>query len=398
VSDPKIETVWPIPWDDPYPMLAQMRTEGPVHYLSGLQCHLVVAHREANSILSGSDWSADPRNNQAMAERLGAIGGGELMSKSVLFSDPPNHQRLRRSLSGHLTPSAVEQMRPRIKSIVAAAFADLEASETFDVMDTVAHPVPLAVICELVDVGVDAARVLHIETPKMTAMIDPLAGPDEVGAGSEAAFAAMLELIPLVANRRSDPGDDLLSALAADVHGHPSLESDETLMMVLLLLVAGHETTANLVGNAVVSLHEHPDQARWLRQNPVSLGKAIEELLRFESPVQLTSRIAKNSVTLDGVVIEAGHQVLVSLGAANRDPAVYPDPDRLNLSGGGPGHLAFGHGIHFCAGASLARVEAQEVLSRLLQLDPPIEDREMLTLRSASRTFRRLETLKIGRA
>jgi hypothetical protein len=289
-------------------------------------------------------------------------------------------------------------MRPRIKSIVKAALAGPDASETFDVMDTVARPVPLAVICELLDVGVDAARVLQIETPKMTAMLDPLAGPDEVEVGAAAAFAAMLELIPLVADRRTDPGDDLLSALAADAHGRPSLESDETLMMVLLLLVAGHETTANLVGNAVVSLHEHPDQARWLRQNPERLGRAIEELLRFESPVQLTSRTAKNSVTLDGVMIEAGRQVLVSLGAANRDPTVYPDPDRLDLPRGGPGHLAFGHGIHFCAGASLARVEAQETLSCLLLLDPPIEDREMLTLRSASRTFRRLETLNIGPA
>jgi cytochrome P450 len=392
----KVETVWPIPYDDPYPTLDEMRAERHVHYLSEFDCHLVVAHAEAKSVLSSPLWSVDPRNNLAIAERLESTGAGELMSKSVIFSDYPNHQRLRRSLNGHLTPRAAEQLRPRIRSIVESALSQIRTSEPFDLMDTIAYPVPLAVICELLDVGVDAAQVLRTETPKMTAMLDPLAGQNEIDAGSDAAFGAMLELIPLVADRRSSPGTDLLSALGADAGGGPGLESDETLLMVLLLLAAGHETTANLVGNAVVAFHSYPEQASWLRGHPEMLGTAIEELLRFEGPVQIASRVAKNSVELDGVVIEAGHQVLVSIGAANRDRTVFSDPSALNLSGRGPGHLAFGHGAHFCAGASLARVEAEEILTALLAVDPPLERRPINVTRGRSATFRRIEKLRVG--
>jgi cytochrome P450 len=391
---PKLD--WPIPIDDPYPTLDEMRDERYVHYLPGLDSHLVVAHGVAKSVLGGPEWSVDQRRNLAVAARLESTGAGDLMAKSVLFSDPPNHQRLRRSLGGHLTPNAVEQLRPRIKSIVEMALSGIRESETFDLMDTVAYPVPLAVICELLDVDGDVAQVLRTETPKITAMLDPLASQDEIDAGSGAAFGALLELIPLVADRRSNPGSDLLSALAVGTSEHPSLESNEALMMALLLLAAGHETTANLVGNAVVTLHNDPDQASWLREHPDQCGAAIDELLRFESPVQIASRVAKNSVNLDGVVIEAGRQVLVSIGAANRDPAFYPNPSRLNLSGGVPGHLAFGFGSHFCAGAALARVEAHEILSCLLALDPPLEQRTIELTRSSSATFRRIESLCIG--
>jgi cytochrome P450 len=390
-------TLWPIPLDDPYPTLAVLRAEHHVQYLAGLDCHLVIAHQEANAVLSGPGWSADPRTNPATAERLALTdGGGDLLAKSVLFSDPPDHQRLRRALGGHFAPRAVERLRPRIRSIVEAAFSGLNHSEDFDVMAELAHAVPLAVICELLDAGVDMARVLKRETPKMTALLDPLAGSDALGDGAAAGFGVMLELLPLVAERRTQPGDDLLSALVSTTaEGEPGLEPDEAIMMALLLLTAGHETTANLIGNAVVCLCQHPDQTRWLRQHPERLGAAIEELLRFESPVQLTARVAKEPVELDGVEIEAGTQVLVCVGGANRDPSAFLDPDVLDFSRDGSGHLAFGHGAHFCAGASLARVEAQEVLAHLMSLEPRLEDREVLVHRGGSRTFRRIEELQL---
>jgi cytochrome P450 len=397
VSGATAETAWPIPWEDPYPTLDEMRSLSQVHYLAGLDCHLVVAHQEANAVLSSPEWSADPRSNLAMAIRLDvAGGGGELLAKSVLFSDPPDHQRLRRALGGHLTPRAVEQMRPRIGSIVDAAFCGISDSEGFEVMDSLAYPVPLAVICELLNVGSDAAHVLRTETPKMTAMLDPLASTETVTDSASAAFAAMLEIVPLVAERRIDPGDDLLSFLVVNSDEGSDLESDEAIMMILLLLAAGHETTANLIGNATLCLHENPDQARWLRRHPEHIGAAVEELLRFESPIQLTSRVAKDSVTIGGTTVGSGSQVLVSLGGANRDPVVFLEPHRLDLSRTPAGHLAFGHGIHFCAGASLARVEAQEVLARVMLLDPPLEDRELIVRRGLSRTFRRIDQLQIS--
>jgi cytochrome P450 len=238
--------------------------------------------------------------------------------------------------------------------------------------------------------------VLRTETPKMTAMLDPLAGTETVTDSASAAFAAMLEIVPLVAERRIDPGDDLLSSLVVNSDEGSDLESDEAIMMILLLLAAGHETTANLIGNATVCLHQNPDQARWLRRHPEHFGAAVEELLRFESPIQLTSRVAKDSVTIGGTAVGSGSQVLVSLGGANRDPVVFLEPHRLDLSRTPVRHLALGHGIHFCAGASLARVEAQEVLARVMLLDPPLEDRELIGRRGLSRTFRRIDQLQIS--
>jgi cytochrome P450 len=397
VSEVVLEAAWPVPADDPYPVLAQLRQERPVHYIEGLDCHLVVAHREAHAVLSGSSWSADPRTNEAIAYRLNTSGGGDLLTKSVLFSDPPEHQRLRRALSGHLSPRATDSMRPRIKSVVDAAFGDLPDMDSFDVMKSLAYPVPLAVICELLNVGVDMAHAIRNETSKMTAMLDPLAAPSEVEEGVGAAFGLMLQLVPLVAQRRTSPGDDLLSALVSSSGGQPRLEADEAIMMALLLLAAGQETTANLIANAVVCLDQYPHVARALRRNPELLARATEELSRYESPVQLTSRVTKNNIRLSEVEFEAGAQVLVSIGGANRDPVAFEDPDRLDFSRVGGGHLAFGHGAHFCAGASLARVEVQEVLTRLLSLDPPLEDREVTAQRGTSHTFRNFDTLVVTR-
>jgi len=396
VKDVVADSAWPIPLDDPYPNLAAMRAEGPVHYLPAIGSYLVVAQAEAKSVLGDPEWSSDLRANPRFGERLGsANSSGDLFSKSVLFTDAADHRRLRRALGGHLSPVAVERFRPRIKSIVSAALADLDVATGFEVMESLAYSVPLGVICELLDVGGDAARVVRNETPKMVAMLDPLAELDALEDGAAAAFGVMLELVPLIADRQMKPGDDLISALASEAPGRQGLESDETIMMALLLLAAGHETTANLIGNAIVSLRDYPEQARWLRQHPECLGAAIDEFLRFESPVQLVARVAKSTVVLGEISIEPGDQVLVSLGAANRDPATYSDPERLNLNRNGPRQMAFGHGVHFCAGASLARAESEEVLAALLALDPPIEQRHIGLGRGVSPTFRRIDSLKV---
>lgn len=395
MTEPLTTDAWPIPLDDPYPALAEMRAQRPVHYLAELDCYLVVAHAEAKAVLSGAQWSSDPRSRPGFANRLSPpIGAGELISKSVLFSDEPDHRRLRRALGGQLSPNAVELLRPRIRSIVQAALVGLSDSG-LDIMEHLAYPVPLAVICELLDVGTGAAQLIKDETPKMIAMLDPLAGPEELEVGAAAAFGVMLELVPLVADRQSQPSDDFLSELVSSTATRGGLESDEAIMMSLLLLAAGHETTANLIGNAVVCLHDHPDQTRWLRMHPEHLMPATDELLRYESPVQIASRVAKSTVIFDDVQLSPGDRVLVHLGAANRDPAVFIDPDRLDLARAGQGHIGFGHGVHFCAGASLARAEAQEVLMQLLERGAPLEERVLKMERGTSPTFRRIESLRL---
>jgi len=387
--------LWPVPLDDPYPGLARLREQSPVHRLPQLGAHLVVSYDLAAQVLHSPDWSSDPLLSPRLASRLPPGTGQGLVNRSMLFCDPPTHTRLRRALSGWLTPRSVEGARHRIAAITAAALAGHDGDETLDVMDSLAYPVPLAVICELLDVPAELAVRLRDETPRMTALLDPLADEAALQAGAEAAFSVLIELVPLVAQRRRHPGADLLSDLSVGPAGEAGLEADEVVLMIQLLLAAGHETTANLVGNAVAALHSHPVAARLLRRSPELLPTAVEEFLRYDSPVQLASRVARRNVPLSEMAIRKGEHVLVALGAANRDPAAFTDPDLLDLCRQPPPHLAFGHGAHFCAGAALARVEAQEILRRLLDLTPPIEDRELAIKRGRSATFRRIDMLQL---
>jgi cytochrome P450 len=208
-------------------------------------------------------------------------------------------------------------------------------------------------------------------------------------------MTVMLFLVPIVAQRRRDPGKDLLSELIHPRDDGVALETDELITMCLLLLAAGHETTANLIGNGTLALLQHPDQLDWLAQNPDLCAGAVDELLRYDSPVQVASRIARDDLVLGGVKVRKGQQALVVLGAANRDPARYPDPDRLDLARAGTTHLAFGNGPHFCVGAGLARLEARETFNHLAQSTLRPRAGSWSHRREGSRTFRRLRSLHI---
>lgn len=385
---------WPIPLDDPYPAYLALRESGPVHWFGELGCHLVVAHAEAQAILRGPQWSSDLRANPVMAARLG-LGPGNtgLLGPGLLFTDPPQHTRLRRTISGHLAPKAIELFRPRIRAIVDAAFDGWPPDRDLDVMSDLAYPIPLAVICEMLDTGTEMAVVLRYQTPRLVGLIDPLADRETVDDAVSSGVALMLELVPLVAERRARPGGDLLSGLVSPSAASPGLEVDEAIVMALLLLAAGHETTASLIGNAVVAFGAQPDRARFLRSHPELIPAAVEELIRFDGPVQLIARTATEDTQVGPVTVAAGEQVLICTGAANRDPAVFAEPDRLDFGRGSWPHLGFGHGLHFCAGASLARAEAQETLRRLLALDPPVEERGMAIGRGTSPALRRVTTL-----
>jgi cytochrome P450 len=390
---------WPVPLDDPYPAYRALRESGPVHWLAGPGCYLVVAHAEAQDVLLGSGWSSDVRANPALAARLGlGLDSRELLAPALLFTDPPEHTRLRRAISSHLSSKAVERSRPRIAAIVTAAFAGWPAGQDRDVMAELAYPIPLAVISELLNTGTELAIALRRETPRLVGLIDPLASQAAIEDAVSSAMALMLDLVPIVAERRSRPAADLLSCLVSRSAEAPGLEIDEAIIMALLLLAAGHETTASLIGNAIAALQAQPGQARLLRERPELIPAAVEELLRFESPAQLTARTAKQDTRVGTATVAAGEQVLVCIGAANRDPAVFADPDRLDFRRGSCPHLAFGHGPHFCAGAALARVEAQEVLRQLLALDPPVENRGSVLERGTSPALRRVTALTLTAA
>ena len=263
-------------------------------------------------------------------------------------------------------------------------------------MSELAYPIPLAVIAELFDVGLEGAELLRSETPTLARMLELDPTPAELDAIGAAAMTVMLFLVPLVAERRRDPGEDLLSALIHPPDGGVALETDEIITMCLLLLAAGHETTANLIGNGTLALLQHPDQLDWLAQHPDLTPQAVEELLRYDSPAQVASRIALSDLVLGEMKIGRGEQALIVLGAGNRDPARYTDPDRLDLTRTGTPHLAFGGGPHFCVGAGLARLEAQETFKRIARSVPRPKAGNWSCTRDRSRTFRRVRTLHIG--
>jgi hypothetical protein len=317
-----------------------------------------------------------------------------MLATSLLFSDPPDHTRLRRTIGPSLSPRAIEARRPRLAAIVDAAFAALEPGATVDVLHQLAFPIPLAVICELLGADELTAVAFRRETPALVAALDPLADDTAVMAATSAALSLMLELVPLVAARASEPSDDLVTLLLGD--GSPAgLAVDETILMLLLLLAAGHETTSTLMANAVVTLSDRPELIYLLRARPDLIPAAVEELLRFESPVQLVSRTATQPTQVGDTTFGPGDQALICVGAVNRDPAVFSDPDQFVVGRGTP-HLAFGHGIHFCAGAALARVESQEMLRRLVSPAFGLETRQATYRRDSAPTFRRLRSLTLS--
>ncbi len=386
---------WPFPTEDPYPSYHLAREQAPVQWNEQLGAHLVLSHEHATAVMRGPEWSSDPRNSPRLLASLGEGPGSEMWGRSLLMSDPPTHTRLRSSVNRFFTPRAVRRIRERVAAIVDSAFAPLDDGGPIELMSELAYPIPLAVIAELFDVGLEGAELLGSETPTLARMLELDPTPDELEAISTAAMTVMLFLVPIVAQRRVDPGEDLLSALIHPPDGGVALETDEIITMCLLLLAAGHETTANLIGNGTLALFQHPRQLDWLGEHPEHSLQAIDELLRYDSPVQIASRVAREDLILGGARVRKGQQALVVLGAANRDPARHPDPDRLDLTRTGLPHLAFGNGPHFCIGAGLARLEAQETFDRLAQSALRREARGWSYCRAHSRTFRRLQSLRI---
>jgi len=282
----------------------------------------------------------------------------------MLNSDPPDHERLRKLVNKAFTARRVERLRPRITAIAAGLLDDMSAQRDrpeVDLLASFAFPLPITVICELL--GVPAADRDDFRTWSATIVSDTSA-PEVFQAH---ATAMLRYFTALLAAKRDEPRDDVLSALIAARDEGDSLSENELVSMAFLLLVAGHETTVNLIASGLLALLLNPAELARLRADPALIGGAVEELLRYVNPVNnATFRCATEPVEIGGVRISRGDPVLVALSGANRDPARFGDPDRLDLGRDGAGHLAFGHGIHYCLGAPLARLEAEIAFSGLL--------------------------------
>jgi cytochrome P450 len=314
----------------------------------------------------------------------------------MLRLNPPDHTRLRRLVSRAFTPARVRELAPRIEALtaelLAAALNDTDLTNTgltntsltntgrggpagrFDLIAGLAQPLPVAVISELLGIPpADRPRLVEWSAALARALDPPFLVSDEERARQRTAraeFAAYLrELLP---SRRRSPGDDLISALIGVHDSDGSLTEDELIGLSMLLLIAGHETTRSLIGAAVLALLRHPAELAALAADPSLAGQAVEEALRYDPPVQIASRFALRSTEVSGTTVAAGSFALLLLGAANRDEALCPDASRFSVRRQARRHLAFGHGIHFCLGAPLARVEAEIALRQLLPLLPQL--------------------------
>ncbi|MFE4870560.1 cytochrome P450 [Streptomyces sp. NPDC056682] len=351
---------------DPYPVYAKLRAAGPAHLVrtpAGGDVWLIVGHEEARAALGDPRLSKDWR---AIAE----AGYVELpVSANMLETDPPQHTRLRKLVAREFTPRRIEALRPRVQEITDQLVTTMLAApgRTADLVDSLAFPLPMTVICELLgvpDLDQEAFRVLSNEAVAPT--VNDNTAVREIGE----------YLVGLIEDKRcTRPADDLLSALIRARHDDgDQLSQDELIGMAFLLLVAGHETTVNLISNGVRVLLGHPDQLAALRADFTLIDAAIEELLRYEGPVgTATYRFAREPVLVGDALIPAGAPVLVALASAGRDPDRYPDPDRFDIRRPPQGHLAFGHGIHFCLGAPLARLEGAIALRTLLERTPDLQ-------------------------
>ena len=373
---------------DPYPHYQTLRAVSPVHRSAVAQGWLLTRYDDCNAVLR------DPRMVRGYVPSMDiripdwrerpALAGGE---RSILNLDGPEHTRLRKLVVRAFTPRTVAQLRPRMEAFVDELLDALAQKGGGDLMAELAFPLPVRVIGELLGIPEEDLPPFRQRIQALTAIFEVTATPDMLGAADTAQLEANAYFAELLEAKQKNPGTDLLSQLLVLDDPDNKLTVEEVSTMALLLFAAGFETTTNLVGNAMLGMLAHPEQMDALRNQPDLFANLPEELLRYDGTVQIVGRLATEPVEVGGVVIDAGDPVFPLVGAANRDPARYPDPDRLVVTRTDIRPLTFGGGVHFCLGAALAKAEVEVVFRKLLERfatielagDAPFRDR--LTLR-----------------
>jgi cytochrome P450 len=370
-------------FDDPYAQYARLREEAPVHQ-SPLGPWMLTRYDDVSRLLRDGSLSVEDDNAtlDARAAALEGLGDDRRRrgSRAILNLDPPDHTRIRRLVSKAFTPSRIDALVPGIQHLVDALLDDAEVAaresgDPVDLIGALAFPLPFAVISEMLGMPDTDRDRLREWSHTVVKILEPLVVADDVPALMEAGDHMNEHVRATIAWKREHPSDDLLSALIAVEEEGDVLSEDELVDQVTLLYLAGHETTVNLIGNGALALLRHRDQLELLHDDPTLIVNAVDELLRFDSPVQFSRRIALGPLELDGHRLAPGAVIFTLLGAANRDPAHFGrDADRLDLRRrDAPHHLSFGGGIHHCLGAFLARTEGRIAIGALVRRFPGIE-------------------------
>jgi len=373
-GDPVARMMLPKTRVDPYPLYTQVRQRGLVR--SPLGVYAAADHATVASILRDRRFSSSPAHQPRYRPPTypHTDPRAQLPAADLLTLDPPDHTRLRRLVAGAFTPRAVAALEPWIRDVTDRLLSVVDGAAGFDLINALAFPLPIAVICRLLGVPAEDQARFRAWGHELAATLEPQTAAAARAQTRAAELALTTYLQDLVRKRRADPDDTILSALIAAEEDGDRLTSGEVVSTALLLLVAGFETTVNLIGNGVVALLGDPDGYDRLRHDPDLAPPAVEEMLRYDSPVQMTSRIATEDVEVGGGVVPAGRAVLAFIGGANRDPAVFDHPDRFRMDRPDPGrHLSFSLGIHHCLGASLARLEGRIALEALVRKFPALE-------------------------
>ncbi|HEX3787967.1 MAG TPA: cytochrome P450 [Pseudonocardiaceae bacterium] len=361
---------------NPYPVFDALRQAGPASFFDGALT-LVGEHELSGRVLRDPAMSSDRRHSR-MNRMMNPNREQDAEPTSFLSMDAPDHTRLRRLVSKAFTPRVIAALEPRIRDVVDELVTGFAADGTFDVVSQFGYPLPVRIITELLGVPDEDQDRFEQWSKRLVRGLDPaMAVTDQ--SEIEDIWSAQLEFreyfTALIARRRAEPGTDLLSSLVAIEEQGDQLSEGELIGTCVLLLVAGHETTANLIANGVLALLRHPDQLAELRADPGLVGGVVEEVLRYDPPVQLTSRVTRKPITVGEIEVPADGVLLILIGAANRDPATFADPERFDLHRDARAHLSFAAGAHYCLGAGLARLEAGIALSAFASriVDPELD-------------------------
>ncbi len=358
---------------DPYPFYDRLRTDAPA-YVTPFGMVVLSRYHDVAATLRSTDFSRDiEANANEAAAPIGPRRRPRQGAKNILSLDPPDHTRLRRLVTKVFTPSAIDALRPRVQRLVDDVLDRGAERGQMELVDELAFPVPFQVISDLLAMPTDRAEELRAWSQSLTAALEPTATDDTLDEAEAAINLLVPYLVDIIEHRRTHLGNDVLSGLIVAEEAGDRLSVDELISFVVLLYVAGHETTVNLIGNGTLALLRHPDQLRAWHADPSLGANAIDELLRFDGPVQLTVRVPMVPVHFGDVEVAPGTVVMTLLGAANHDAEVFDDPHSLRLDrANAHRHLAFAAGIHYCLGASLAKLEAQVAIGSLVARFPNV--------------------------